>query len=50
RKNAARAYESICSFLGEGVISYDVGAFWFRRFKSGDFSLSDEERLGSRRK
>ncbi|EFN90104.1 hypothetical protein EAI_16100, partial [Harpegnathos saltator] len=30
-KNAARACESICSFPGESVVSYDVCAFWFRR-------------------
>ncbi|EFN87645.1 hypothetical protein EAI_07842, partial [Harpegnathos saltator] len=38
-KNAARACESIYPFLGEGVVLYDVCAFWFKRFKSGNFSL-----------
>ncbi|EFN84692.1 hypothetical protein EAI_03528, partial [Harpegnathos saltator] len=33
-KNAARVCESICSFPGEGVVSYDVCAFWFKRFQS----------------
>ncbi|EFN87142.1 Histone-lysine N-methyltransferase SETMAR, partial [Harpegnathos saltator] len=46
-KNAARAYEAICSFLGEGVVSYEVCAFWFERFKSGNFSQIDKQRPGS---
>ncbi|EFN75994.1 Histone-lysine N-methyltransferase SETMAR, partial [Harpegnathos saltator] len=41
-KNVAGACESICSFLGEGVVSYDMCAFWFKRFKSGNFSLIDK--------
>ena len=49
-KNATRACESICSFLGEGVVSYDVCAFWFKRFKSGNFSLIDKQRPGGPRK
>ncbi|EFN89679.1 hypothetical protein EAI_10576, partial [Harpegnathos saltator] len=32
-RNAVRACESIYSFLSEGVVSYNVCAFWFKRFK-----------------
>lgn len=49
-KTAAKACESICSFLGEEVVSYDVCAFWFRRFKSGDFNVTDKQRTGAPRK
>jgi len=41
--------KSICSFLGEDVVFYDVCAFWFKRFKSGNFSLIDQQRPGGPR-
>ncbi|EFN85280.1 Histone-lysine N-methyltransferase SETMAR, partial [Harpegnathos saltator] len=49
-KNAARACESICSFLGEDIVLYHVCAFWFKRFKSGNFSLIDKQCPGGPRK
>ncbi|EFN79870.1 Histone-lysine N-methyltransferase SETMAR, partial [Harpegnathos saltator] len=49
-KNAARACEAIYSFLSKGVVSYDACAFWFKRFKSGNFSLIDKQRPEGPRK
>lgn len=49
-KNAAKAFESIRSFLGEDAVSYDICKFWFKRFKSGDFDVSDKQRCGAPRK
>jgi len=36
--------------LGEGVVSYDGCAFWFKWFKSGNFSVIDKQRPESPRK
>jgi len=44
-KNAIKACESICPFLNAEVVSY-VCVFWFKWFKSGDFSLNDKQRSG----
>lgn len=49
-KNVRSAYESICSVLGDEAVTYDVCAFWFRRFNEGDFSLIDRPRSGAPRK
>lgn len=49
-KNVGKACESIYSFLGEGVVSYDVYAFWFKRCKSDNFSFIDKQRPGGPRK
>lgn len=42
RINPAKTCELICFFLGEGIVSYNVCAFLFKRFKNGDFSLVDK--------
>lgn len=49
-KNAAKACDSICSILGEGTVSHSTCKFWFRRFKDGDFDVSDQPRSGAPRK
>jgi len=49
-ENAARACESICSFLGERVVTYDVCAFRVKLSKSDNFSLIDKQRPGGHRK
>uniref|UniRef100_A0A1I7XBE6 HTH_48 domain-containing protein n=1 Tax=Heterorhabditis bacteriophora TaxID=37862 RepID=A0A1I7XBE6_HETBA len=46
-KNAAEACKSIPSVLGEGVVSHSTCRFWFRRFKAGDFDVSDRQRFGT---
>uniref|UniRef100_A0A1I7XMA1 HTH_48 domain-containing protein n=1 Tax=Heterorhabditis bacteriophora TaxID=37862 RepID=A0A1I7XMA1_HETBA len=48
-KNAAEAYKLICSVLGEGVLSHSTCRYWFRRFKAGDFDVSDRQRSGTPR-
>ena len=48
-KNVKTAMESISSVLGKDVLTYDVCAFWFRRFKEGEFSLIDRPRSGAPR-
>lgn len=46
-KNAAKACESICSTLGEGAVSHSTCKYWFRRFKDGDFDVSDRDHTGA---
>ena len=43
-KKAIEACHSICSTLGKDIVSYDVCKYWYKRFKSGDFDLSDRKR------
>uniref|UniRef100_A0A1I7XDT5 HTH_48 domain-containing protein n=1 Tax=Heterorhabditis bacteriophora TaxID=37862 RepID=A0A1I7XDT5_HETBA len=46
-KNAAEAFKSTCSVLGEAVLSHRTCRFWFRRFKAGDFDVSDRQHFGT---
>uniref|UniRef100_A0A1I7XTR1 HTH_48 domain-containing protein n=1 Tax=Heterorhabditis bacteriophora TaxID=37862 RepID=A0A1I7XTR1_HETBA len=46
-KNAAEACKSICSVLDEGVLFHRTCRYWFRRFKAGDFDVSDRQRPGT---
>lgn len=43
-KSAVKACVSICSILGDNIVSKSTCEFWFRRFKEGDFDVSDRER------
>lgn len=49
-KNAAEAFKSICSVLGEKAVSHNTCKIWFRRFKDGNFDVTDRPRLGAPRK
>ena len=49
-KKAIEACNSICSTFGKDIVSYDVCKYWYKRFKSGDFDLSDREHPGQRLK
>ena len=40
-KNATKACEFICSFLGNNFVSPEMCRYWYRRFQNGDFDLSD---------
>lgn len=44
KKNATKATEMICSALGENTVSYKKCSRWYQKFRSGDFSLLDQER------
>lgn len=46
-KSAAAAYASICSVLGDDVVSKSTCEYWFRRFRSGIFDVNDQERMGA---
>ena len=49
-KNATKACESICSFLGTNVVSAETCRYWYRRFQDGDFDLSDQPCTGQPKK
>ncbi len=49
-KNASEARESMCSILGADVVSYETCNYWYKRFRSGNFDLSDQPRPGKPRK
>uniref|UniRef100_A0A1I7WAH3 HTH_48 domain-containing protein n=1 Tax=Heterorhabditis bacteriophora TaxID=37862 RepID=A0A1I7WAH3_HETBA len=38
--------KSLCSVLGEGVVSHDTCRYWFQRFKAGEFDVNDRQRSG----
>ncbi|KYM93816.1 hypothetical protein ALC62_15517 [Cyphomyrmex costatus] len=39
-KSAAKAYETICTVLGDNVVSKSTCVeFWFKRFKEDDFDV-----------
>uniref|UniRef100_A0A1I7XAA8 HTH_48 domain-containing protein n=1 Tax=Heterorhabditis bacteriophora TaxID=37862 RepID=A0A1I7XAA8_HETBA len=40
-KNAVETCKSICSALGEAVLSHGTCKYWFRRFKAGEFDVDD---------
>ncbi|VDM38596.1 unnamed protein product [Toxocara canis] len=44
--SAAAAARKICDVLGEGSMSQRTALWWYQRFKSGKFSLEDDERAG----
>jgi len=49
-KNAAEAFKSICSVLGQDAVSHNTCKIWFRRFRVGNFDVMDQPRLGAPRK
>ncbi|XP_023244408.1 histone-lysine N-methyltransferase SETMAR-like [Centruroides sculpturatus] len=44
--NATETAKKICNVYGNGVISDKAVRKWFTKFRSGDFSLKDDERPG----
>uniref|UniRef100_A0A1I7W8E3 HTH_48 domain-containing protein n=1 Tax=Heterorhabditis bacteriophora TaxID=37862 RepID=A0A1I7W8E3_HETBA len=48
-KNAAEAFKSTCSVLGEAFLSHGTSRYWFRRFRAADFDVSDRQRSGTPR-
>lgn len=46
KKSAADSHRIICETYGENIIDVRTCANWFKRFKSGDFDISDKERSG----
>jgi len=46
KKNAADAHRIICETYDENVIAIRTCANWFKRFKNGDFDISDKEHSG----
>lgn len=49
-KNASTARESIYSVLGADIVSYETCNYWYKRFRNGEFDLSDQPRPGQPRK
>ena len=45
-ERATNAYESICSILGNDIVSKSTRTFRFERFKDGDFDVSDRKHSG----
>lgn len=45
-KKAKDAFESLCKVFGDHIVTYPTVTRWYKRFKSGDFSLDDHEREG----
>lgn len=45
-KNAAESYRDICDVYGEEAITHSTCKNWFKRFRSGEFSLEDAPRSG----
>ena len=45
-KNASQATKTICSVYGEDALVEPTCRYWFTRFTSGDFDLSEKERAG----
>lgn len=50
KKSAAGAHRAICETYGDPALSLSTCEFWFRRFKNGDFDVSDKERSGQPKK
>ena len=50
KKNANNAFETLQETYGEHSPSKSTCEYWFRRFKSGNFDLEDQERSGAPKK
>lgn len=50
QKTAAESYRLLAEVYGESAPSQSSCAFWFERFRSGDFDVSDKERSGQPKK
>ncbi len=46
KNNATKATENICSVYGENALNVRTCQFWFKRFREGNFDLSDNPRSG----
>ena len=46
KRNASEAARSICQAWGTNAISKRYAQRWYKRFRSGDTSLQDEDRSG----
>ena len=46
-KSVRKACESICSILGDNIVSKSTCEYWYKRFQKGDFDVSDRERAGA---
>lgn len=44
KKNASESRRLLVEVYGDNILSNQACSEWFRRFKSGDFDLSDKER------
>ena len=45
-KSAAEAQRTICAIYVESVVDESTCRRWFRKFRNGDFDLSDKPRSG----
>ena len=45
-RKATEASRTICSTMGEDMVSICTGQHWFNRFKSGNFELNDLQHSG----
>ena len=50
KKTAAESHRILVEVYGEHALAERTYQKWFARFKSGDFGLEDEERLGQPKK
>ena len=50
KKTAAESHRILVEVYGEHALAERTCQKWFARFKSGDFGLEDEERLGQPKK
>ena len=40
-KSVRKACESICSVLGDNIVSKSTCEYWYKRFQAADFDVSD---------
>ncbi|EFN76812.1 Histone-lysine N-methyltransferase SETMAR, partial [Harpegnathos saltator] len=45
-KNASQAHKKLCAIYGDGALKEQQCQNWFAKFRSGDFSLKNEQRSG----
>ena len=45
-KNATQTANAVCSVYGESIVNARLCERWFARFRTGNFSLEDQERPG----
>jgi len=50
KKSAYVSHQLLVNTYGDHALSKSTCEFWFRRFKSGDFDVSDKERSGTPKK
>ena len=47
QESVRKACESICSVLGDNIVTKSTCEYWYKRFQEGDFDVSDRERFGA---